>query len=618
VIRRAGHPSVAHSPRDRSIRSGVLNKAEIFRLAREHLSAGRAAQAKAVFARALAKSPHDGDLCRNFGMTLASLGEWASALHYLEKSSRYFAGDLGLLCAIATMHSNLGNDGRALEIYGDVLRADPDHASALGCVGSTHAAHQRYDEALPRLRRAVEISPADPTLRQYLALCLVEMARAREGYDVLGQGLVLAPGNRTMVECRAFVSNYLDDITPAEVLGRHREFGACLTPPETGKAERTEERIENPDPDRRLRVGIVSPDLHEHPVACFAEAIFEHLDRADFEVIAYATRAVEDGTARRLRSLADAWREAAGLNDTEMAAGVRRDKIDILIDLAGLTRGHRLAVFSERAAPVQVTAIGYPTTTGVGAMDYRVVDGVTDPPTSDSLASERLARLPGCFLCYRPPGDGPAPERRHEDGERGGVTFGCFSTLRKVSPTTLETWAGVLRAAAGSKLLLKAPALATASVREDLSHRFEAQGVGAGRLEFLPWAAGHREHLATYARVDIALDTYPYTGTTTTCEALWMGVPVVTRMGGHHASRVSASLLRAVGRGEWVGEDAPSVARIAASLASDPTRLTAGRAALRETLVRSRLCDGRAYGWAIGEAYRSMWRERVARDGAPR
>lgn len=594
----------------------MVNKAEIFRLAREHLNAGRIAQAKAVFNRALAKAPHDPDLCRNFGLTLVQLGEPEAALHYLERAIKHFPGDADLACAVATMHSDLGRDDKALAIYEGVLTTHPHHAGALGCVGNIHFLHKRYDEALPQLRRAVEQSPEEPTLRQYLALCLVEMARAKEGYDVLCEGLARVPGNRTMVECRAFVSNYLDDLTPETILAHHREFGESLSA-HAGASEPLV--IGDPNPDRRLRIGLASPDLHEHPVACFAEAIFEQLDRAQFEVIAYALRAHEDAVTQRLRSKADAWRVAvgAGWDDLGFVTNVRKDQIDIFIDLAGLTQDHRLGVFARRTAPVQATAIGYPTTTGLAAMDYRVVDAITDPaPRADAWSSERLARLDRCFLCYRPPETGPAPEWRQPsasstDPAASTITFGCFSTMRKVSPATIATWAEALLAVPQARLLLKAPALATLSVRDDLVRRFASLGIDAARLEFLPWAPGHAEHLAVYQRIDLALDTFPYTGTTTTCEALWMGVPVITRQGAHHASRVSASLLQAAGHSEWIADDAAGVARIARELARDPVALRAARPALRQQLVASSLCDAKAYATSLGQAYRAMWRARV-------
>ncbi len=597
----------------------MINKAEIFRLAREHLNAGRIPQAKAVFNRALAKAPHDPDLCRNFGLTLVSLGEPEAALHYLERASKHFPSDADLACAIATMYSDLGRDEKALAIYERVLTTHPNHAGALGCVGNTHFLHRRYDEALPRLRQAVEHSPDDPSLRQYLALCLVEMARAREGYDVLCEGLARVPGDRTMVECRAVVSNYLDDLTPETILAHHREFAESIEPHANAANPIA---LADPNPDRRLRVGLVSPDLHEHPVACFAEAIFEQLDRAHFEVIAYALRAREDSVTQRLRSKADAWRTAVGpgWDDAGFVANVRKDKIDILVDLAGLTQDHRLNVFARRAAPVQATAIGYPTTTGLASMDYRIVDAITDPsPRADACARERLARLDRCFLCYRPPPTGsgpgsewhPAPSATPSDPATSPITFGCFSTMRKASPATFATWAEALRAVPGSRLLLKAPALATPSVREDLTRRFATAGIDTSRLDLLPWAPGHADHLAVYQRVDLALDTFPYTGTTTTCEALWMGVPVITREGAHHASRVSASLLHAVGHREWIADDAAGVARIASDLARDPAALRARRPALRQQLLGSALCDAKAYAASLGTAYRAMWRERV-------
>ncbi|MBY0509054.1 MAG: glycosyltransferase, partial [Rhodospirillaceae bacterium] len=367
-------------------------------------------------------------------------------------------------------------------------------------------------------------------------------------------------------------------------------------------------RPADPDPTRRLRVGYVSPDFRRHSVSFFVEPLLAAHDAEAVEVFCYADVAHGDAVTARLKAAAHHWRDSHNLRGAALLNLIREDRIDILVDLAGHTKGNRLAVFARRAAPVQVTAWGYPATTGLPAMDYRLCDAVTDPASeADAWAVETLVRLSPGLHCYAPPADAP-PVAPLPALAAGHVTFGSFNKLAKISPWTVALWSAALKAVPGSRLLLKTKPLAEAETRARIEHMFAVQGIAAGRLDLRGWVPGDHGHLDLYNQVDIALDTAPYNGTTTTCEALWMGVPVLTVAGRGHAARVGASLLTQANMADWIVPEDEFAAR-AAAFAADPGGLDKLRKTLRAKAAASALCDAAAHARGLETAYRAMWRK---------
>lgn len=364
--------------------------------------------------------------------------------------------------------------------------------------------------------------------------------------------------------------------------------------------------------DGRLRIAYISGDLRDHSVAWFVRSLLEHHDRARFDVWCLSTSArPPDATTAALRAIVEsrggAWRSCEGVADEALAAQIRADGIDILIELSGLTEGNRLRALAMRPAPLQVTAIGYPGTTGFRAIDARIVDGVTDPPSMDrageqSHCTETLARLPRCFLCYTPPADAPAPDRRP-----GTPAFCSFNSLFKFGPRTLDLFAAVLRACPDARLILKNQLLDPPFRRARLAAAFASRGIDPSRLEIRGKIPGLGGHLDTYAHADVALDTFPYNGTTTTCEALWMGVPVVSLTGRTHASCVGASLLRAVGLERLACDSEASFVRAAQAALGEARAAPGSRAALRERVRGSPLCDGPGHARALEGALMDLW-----------
>ncbi|PWC31564.1 hypothetical protein TSO221_33775 [Azospirillum sp. TSO22-1] len=397
----------------------------------------------------------------------------------------------------------------------------------------------------------------------------------------------LRPDDPGTASNRLMLANYRDDLDPAAVFARHRAWGEAL-----------EARVAPMEPPphgdgRRLRIGYVSPDFRAHSIAMFLLPLLEHHDRTRVELFAYANIERADGITRRVRGLVDHWRDIRERSDDEAAATIRQDGIDVLIDLTGHTAGHRLGVFARRPARAQATWLGYPASTGLSAIDVRFTDAIADPPgATDAWHSERLERLDDCFLCYSPLEPAPDPLPRAADGP---VTFGSFNALAKLNPSVAALWARVLNAVPGSRLLLKTAPLADRAVRRRVQGLFAEHGVAADRLDLRGHLPNGAEHLALYGAMDIALDPFPYNGTTTTCEALWMGVPVLTLPGAHHAARVSASLLTAVGLPELIAGSPDDFVERAHALAADRARLEEWRRGLRPMMQGSRLCDAAAF-----------------------
>ena len=485
----------------------------------------------------------------------------------------------------------------------DDARACIDHGVILMEAG-------RLEEARPLLERACALAPdlaeshhALGALRHHMGELAAAIAEMRAAH-------LLAPDNAAIHSKLLFLLNYSADLSPAQVYQEHRRFGA-----------RHVQAVAPPAPDpawpRRLRVGYLSPDFRSHVVTSFMLPVFARHDRARVEVCGYYTYPEGDEITAAMRSLADDWRDCAGMDDAELAARIRADRIDILVDLAGHSAFNRLPLFALRPAPAQVTWLGYPNTTGMGAIDYRVTDARADPPgDADRLHSERLVRLPRAFLCYRPGPDdrGAAPLPA---ASNGFVTFGCFNNFQKLSGPFFAAAARILAEVPGARLLLKARPLGTPSIAAAVRARFGALGIGAERLLLEGWTPSPEAHVAAYDRVDVALDTFPYNGTTTTCEALWKGAPVVALRGDRHAGRVGASLLAAAGLEDLVANDVEGYVRVAVALANDRPRLAALRAGLRERLRASPLRDEAGFVRELEDAYARIWEETRERASRP-
>lgn len=577
---------------------------------RELMRAGRYEQAASLLQRIEQQNPGQVDLLLMLAAALARAGKGAQATYQVSRARGLVKGRAPELLELGNRLNAMGFNEEAIEVYRDAVAVQPSLAAAYVGLAGCHLRAYRLGDAITACRAGLVHEPRSLMLRGNLAVTLLQSGRAREAVRVLAEARKDEPGNEMLASNLAVTLNYAGGVSGAEVLAAHEAYGAVL---EREFAAPPAKRPADPDPERRLRVGIVSADLRAHPCGTFIEPWLAGHSREGFAITCYSV-GPEDAATQRLKGHPVAWRSVSQAGVEELAEGIRRDGIDVLMDLSGHTQGHRLAVFQRRPAPVQVTYFGYPNTTGLRVFDGRLVDSITDPVGSEGLATEPLVRLDPCFLCLPPPANAPEVGGLPMDSaERGVVTFGSFNNVAKIDERTIELWAGVLRAVPRSRLLLKYYALSQEYVREDLLKRLVAGGIEAGRVVFDPPGKGTIETLRAYQRVDIGLDTFPYHGTTTTCEALFMGVPVVTRMGDTCAARVSGSILAAAGAPEWAGKTDEEFVSIAKGLAGDAGALARIRAGLRDKVLGSALCDQRAFVGRLEGAIKGLWNEACKR-----
>lgn len=497
-----------------------------------------------------------------------------------------------------------GDPTAAVEWHRKAVAAKPDFADAHNSLGAALFASKHLDESIEFFRRAVAIRPDYSWALGNLGNALKDSGMVKESISIYRRALATNPAWHGARSSILLTCHYLTYHDPATLLEEHRmwerihagHFAGTIAP-----------HANNRVAQRRLRIGLVSPDFKEHPVIRFLMPFLEHHDRERIELFAYAQVAAPDEWTEQARKQVAHWRSLVNVPDAEAADLIRGDEIDILVDLAGHTKDNRLLVFARKPAPVQVTYLGYPGTTGLSAMDYRITDALADPPgMTEEHHSEQLIRLPGCAWNYGPDTDpllGQDPAAL-----RGCVTFGTFNNLSKINDRMLEVWARILEAVPGSRLLLKSVGFlsmkAQKRVRDVLLSKAD---ISEERLDIRGPEDSHESHLALYREMDIALDTFPYHGTTTTCEALWMGVPVVTLAGQTHVSRVGVSLLTNVGLSELVAESEDEYVRIAVELAGNAERLSSYRANLRDQMRGSQLLDAPSFAREIEAAFRQMW-----------
>jgi len=563
----------------------------------------RHADAAECFRKVIMLQPGNAEAHFNLGIAERSLGFPNKAEAAFRQAIKLNPNYPEPLESLAHGLINRGEVDEAAEVLRAALRLRPGNAEWISNLGSLLQAKGFLTEAEECYRRAQSLKAGAGFVAENLGSVLAAQGRMDEALSVYREGLKRDPRNTRIRSNLLLTLNYLADQDPAEVLREHRAWDQAQAAPVLSTVTHANDR----NPDRRLRIGYVSPDFRTHSVTYFLEPLLAGHDHGVFEIYCYSDVPRADATTVRLRNYADVWREIAGRSDADVAAQVTADGIDILVDLAGHTAANRLPVFARRPAPVQISWLGYPNTTGLSGMGYRLTDALADPPGCDAFYSEKLVRLDGCFLCYQPPGDAP-PVTPLPAATNGFITFGSFNNLSKMQPGVIALWSQVLQAVPGARLLLKNPSLTDPPTRQRIAAMFEQHGIGPDQLELLGHTPTPQEHLALYRRVDIAMDTFPYNGTTTTCEALWMGVPVVTLAGTAHAGRVGLSLLTAAGLPDLIaGAPTEYVAR-AAALAGERAALSRLRAGLRERVRQSKLCDAAAFTHDVETAFRSIWR----------
>ncbi len=427
----------------------------------------------------------------------------------------------------------------------------------------------RLVEAIATSTHMLELDSSNIAAAHARASATLKLGRVEEALTLIREAVDRAPESVPLAQLHAFVTNYVPSMTPKDVRDAHARFGTLLT------QGRPPMRPAHPRPAEPRRIGFLSADFFEHSVSYFLLPLLEGLDRDRFDIVLLSLTRKHDETTARFRELATEWHDLSRLSTEQALSLIHAARIDVLVDISGLTAGSRPDLLAQAPAHLCLSYLGYPSFTGIQRVHARIGDSITDPPGTE----DRVLRLDPCFLSYTPPRDVPTPRRDHAPG--GGVVFGSFNALAKTSNDVLATWARIIQAVPDSRLVLKNPGLRHASCREDVSRRIALTGLDPARVELLPPAPTVREHLDTYSRIDIALDTFPYAGTTTTCEALLMGVPVVALAGDRHASRVGVSLLSRAGRRDLVASSRDQYPLLARNLAHLSTVRAVGRGTRR-------------------------------------
>src|SRR3989344_4672777 len=634
-------PFAVTSPNIPNSLQSALEHHKAFQSAIEHHRAGHLAEAKAICLQLLQAKPDHHKALHLLGLIAHqegendiavklisraiqadpsnpvhhyNLGSLYNALNKLDEAIACYRKALALRPDDAETLNNLGNTlkdqgmlDEAIDCYRRALAIQPDYAEAYTNLGIALTDRGNLDEAIACYRQALAVSPDYVIALNRLGLALNNRGAPDEAMACYRQALAIQPDSVEAHSNKLLIAHYAAQYSPAELLAEHLKFAEQFEAPlKPSWRPHTNTR----DPEKRMKVGYVSPDLRHHAVAYFIEPVLAHHDKSRVEVFCYYNHTRQDSFTDRLRAAADHWASCQDMPDERLAERIRADGIDILVDLAGHTGENRLLVFARKPAPVQVTYLGYINTTGLSAMDYRLTHIDADPPGNEAYYSETLYRLPGdLWWCYRPPpgmpGVAPPPAIAN-----GFVTFGSTNNIAKLSPETIATWADVLRALPDARLIMAG--IPQGSAQQSLCERFSAHGIDPQRLTVHGRLSPGR-YWELHHQIDIVLDPFPYNGGTTTCDALSLGVPVVALAGQEFVSRMGYALLKNIGLPELAAASRQDYVKIAVSLAGDPERLKTLRTGMRERLAASPLRDEAGFTRNLETAYREMWRKWCAR-----
>jgi protein O-GlcNAc transferase len=599
---------------------------------------GQIEEALAYYKKAIQLDPNYDKAYNNLGIALVEKGDLEEAIRYFHKALWINPNFFDAFSNIGNVLNKKGRFEEAIGYFHKALQINPDFAGAYNNLGVLLLEREQFDKAIICLQKAIKINPnfiaaynnlgmnfhrqgqlnqamfyyqkaidIDPNYSvsyNYMGNALKDKGYLNKAEVFYRRAMQLKPDDYISYEALLMNMNYNAQYDAQTVFCEHARFAKQF-------AEPLYPRISSFDnvriTTRRLKIGYVSPDFKKHSVAYFIEPVLSTHDKEGFEIFCYSDVLVPDEKTGLIQKYAHQWRNIVGLSDTQVSDLIHKDGIDILIDLAGHTACNRLLLFARKPAPVQVSWIGYSATTGLLTMDYKIVDNYTDPPgMTDQYYSEKLIHLPKSFLCYLPNKNSP------KVGELPiftikRITFGSFNNLSKVSPEIINIWVEILKSLPNPHLIMKAKSFADSTTRQEVMAIFEQKGISAEHIELLSWVPNEREHLQLYNRIDIGLDTFPYNGTTTTCEAMWMGVPVISLCGNTHASRVGASLLSNVGIPELVARTSDEYVSIAINLAKDLQRLKSLREHLRDMMTYSALCDAKRFAFNLELCYRKIW-----------
>jgi protein O-GlcNAc transferase len=562
---------------------------------------GRFDEAIVACRRAIALRPDLAEAYNNLGIALAGKGQLDEAIAACRRA-------IALRPGIPEAHNNLGialagkgQFAAAVDAYREALLLRSSYAEAHSNLGNVLREQGKLDEAIAAYGHAITLRPDSAEVHNNRGIALTDQGRLDEAIESYRRTLQLKPDHSEAHSNLILAMLYRSGDQAAAILAENRAWSEQHAAPLADK-------IKSPGNDRSsqrsLRIGYVSADFRRHPVGYFLRPLLRHHDRVNFQIHAYSNFRGGDDQTDRLKEHCDSWHEIVDLSDDEAAELIRRDAIDILVDLSAHTRGNRLLVFARKPAPIQVNYLAYPATTGLETIDYRLTDPFFDPPERNAANyTEKSIRLPRSYWCYEPPIAGleiaPPPA-----AEAGFITFGSLNSFCKITPAVLQTWSNILLAAPDSRLLLHA---LPGSHRDRVRDKFAEHGIKPDRVDFIGWLS-LSEYMGQYRKIDVALDSFPYAGGMTTCHALWMGVPVITLAGPTAIGRGGVSILSNIGVEDLIANSPRDYARLAVAQANDQPRMGNFRSTIRERMSRSPLMDGKQLAAGVENAYCEMWR----------
>ena len=575
-------------------------------LGRTLLAPGRQDEAIASFQRSLELKPDNVDVLLILGTAQKARGHLEAAQSSLRRAHELAPGNAEILIHLGDTHLELEQIDGAKACYLRAIEIDPGNAVAHNNLGNAYFGSGQFAEAVASYRCAADLRPDFSAAHGNLGCVLKDIGQPLESIKSLRRALDIDPELLAVRSNLLFIGHLLEDQSPDTLLAEAKLFGEVAA-----RKVKSATRWNNaPDPDRCIRVGLVSADLNIHPVGFFIEGVLRALtsrNSGKLEIFAYSNHFRVDPVSQRIKTHCHHWREVFGLMDNETAELIEKDEIDILIDLSGHTGKNRLPVFAWKPAPIQVSWLGYFATTGVEAIDYLVADPWTLPESEEAYFTETIWRLPETRLCFTPP-DTNVVIRQLPALTEPQITFGCFNNLNKMNDAVVAVWARVLAEVPNSRLFLKARQLYRSSARDDVIEQFARHGVAPSRL-ILEGPEERANYFAAYNRVDIALDPFPYTGGTTTAEALWMGVPVLTLSGTHFLARQGVGLMMNAGLPDWIASDRDDYVARAVAHAKDLEGLAALRTRLRAQVLASPVFDAARIAMHYEEALRAMWKK---------
>ncbi|WP_406700821.1 tetratricopeptide repeat protein [Singulisphaera sp. Ch08] len=547
----------------------------------------------------LVADPSNAETWHLLGLIAHQAGYPLMGVAHLRQALRLCPENVTYLNSLGSIYLENGNDEQAVPCFEEVIRLDPLQLLAYNSLGTALTQLGRYEEAIQTLQTSLAQDPSQLTLHNKLGEINQQLGRFREAMTGYRLASLAVPPFGLAHNNYLNLTNHLHDWDAETIFDEHRFWGVRA-------ALRQPCRYSNAlDPERPLRIGYVSADFRAHSVARFIEPILRNHNRVACLIFLYAEVSAPDELTQRLQGLGHNWRITNGQTPEDVARQVREDAIDILVDLTGHNPSNRLDVFAQQPAPIQATYLGYPNTTGLPAMDCWLTDKVLHPPDEPALAVERMVHLPEAFFCFEPPASAP-PVSPLPALRLGRFTFGSHQTFQNLNDDVLALWSRILQAVPESRLLFidrsRSPRVA-----DWLRSRFQPLGIAPERIEVRQPDTDDVQDLTVYGEIDLILDAFPFTGHTSTCEALWMGVPVVTLRGERTASRLSAAVLTPLGLTDLIAATPEEYLERAQRLANDPAALTALRQSLRERM--GRLCDGPTFTHQLEATYRQIWRD---------